>query len=317
MDPTDTCHTGHEPSQSSCPEDVVRRLEELGGLATRAQLGAATSRACLEAAVAGGLVVVSARGRYALPALEEARRLAHGLSGLLSLTSAALHHGWEVKGVPDRPHVTVPRKRKIVAERRTRVQLHRYDVLPEDVHDDIATGVELTLLQCGRSLPFDEALAIFDSAARHGVVPATFRRVARMAHGPGSAQVRRLARLADGDVANVFESVLRAVALDVPGLSVRPQVRIRTPHLTVRPDLVDEALQIVLEADSFEWHGGRAALRKDARRYDRLVAAGWRVLRFAWEDVMFDQEFVRQVLVDTVALAQGQADRVLCRCRAA
>lgn len=299
------------------PDAAPRRLAELGGLSTRAALIDATSRACVDSALARGTVVATDRGRYALPAVDEAARLAHGLSGLLSHTSAALHHGWEVAVVPGRPHVSVPRKRRVGQERRISVQLHRQDVLPEDVTDGVATGVELTLLQCGRALSFAEALAVFDSAARHGVPPATFRRVARSAHGPGSAQVRRLVQVVDAAAANPFESVLRAIALGVVGLTVRPQVQVRTPRSTARPDLVDEMLQIVLEADSFEWHGGRAALRHDARRYDLLTAAGWRVLRFAWEDVMFDQDFVRAVMVDTVALVVGQAAQRCGDCGAA
>jgi very-short-patch-repair endonuclease len=91
--------------------------------------------------------------------------------------------------------------------------------------------------------------------------------------------------------------VLRALALDVVGRSVRPKVRFGS----VSPDLVDEDLRGVLEADSFEWHGGRAALRRDARRYNDLVVDGWLVLRFAWEDVMFDQSYVRSILVSLVA----------------
>jgi very-short-patch-repair endonuclease len=90
------------------------------------------------------------------------------------------------------------------------------------------------------------------------------------------------------------------------GLSVRPQVWIGN----VRPDLVDEELRIVLEADSFEWHGGRAALKRDARRYNLLVVDGWLVLRFAWEDVMFDQRYVRSVLLRLVA----RRTKVGCDC---
>ena len=74
---------------------------------------------------------------------------------------------------------------------------------------------------------------------------------------------------------------------------------------------------MVLEADSFEWHGDRAALRRDAKRYNLLVVEGWLVLRFAWEDVMFDPDYVRQVLVAVVALVQRQADFPCPRCRAA
>jgi len=77
---------------------------------------------------------------------------------------------------------------------------------------------------------------------------------------------------------------------------------------------VDERLGIVLEADSFEWHGSRAALRKDARRYDQLAVRGWLVLRFAWEHVMSEQDWVRSILETAVA---ERAERVCTRCRAA
>ena len=86
---------------------------------------------------------------------------------------------------------------------------------------------------------------------------------------------------------------------------MRPQLTL--PGLRLRPDLVDEDLSVVLEADSFEWHGDRAALRRDARRYNVMVVNGWLVLRFAWEDVMFDQDHVHSVLVAVVRLARLRA----------
>jgi very-short-patch-repair endonuclease len=104
--------------------------------------------------------------------------------------------------------------------------------------------------------------------------------------------------------ANPFESFLRAIALDVAGLAVRPQVNIRGPDIVARPDLVDEDLRIVLEADSFQWHGGRTQLSSDARRYDLLVVSGWIVLRFSYEHVMLQPEFVRRVLARGVMLAE-------------
>jgi very-short-patch-repair endonuclease len=74
------------------------------------------------------------------------------------------------------------------------------------------------------------------------------------------------------------------------------------------PYLVDRVLRIALEADSFEWRGDPAALKRDARRYNLLVVDGWIVLRFAWEDVMFDPEYVRAVLCSVVALVTGPAE---------
>jgi hypothetical protein len=280
--------------------DVAEVLREIGGVATRATLLRATGRRAVDHALATGAVVALARGRYALPEVGSSTGAAHALSGVLCLTSAALHHGWAVKNVPERPHVAVPRNRKVAPARRRTVRLHFQDLPAEDVVDGIATAKATTLVQCLRRLPFDEALTIADSALRAGD-EAAVRRAAAVVRGPGSPRVREILTLARAGAANPFESVLRAIALGVPGLCVEPQVLITSTEPWCRPDLVDRELRIVLEADSFEWHGGRAALARDARRYNLLVADGWLVLRFAWEDVMHAPASVRAVLAAVVA----------------
>ncbi len=271
-------------------------LELLGGAATRAQLIEATSRREVDAALGAGEVVAVGHGRYALPTADEALRAAHRLSGVVSHQSAALRWGWAVKKVPGAPDVTVPRNRKIAPARRRGVALHRADLEQDEIRDGF-TCRDRTLLDCLRDCDFDEALAVADSALRDGYSASRLARLASEARGPGSRRIRRVAAEASADAANPFESVLRAIALEVPGLGVRPQVPLFAPaEFLGRPDLVDEELRIVLEADSFEWHGDRAALRNDARRYDLMVVNGWLVLRFAWEDVLFDQAWVRSVL---------------------
>ncbi|MGO4598140.1 hypothetical protein [Terrabacter sp. 2RAF25] len=111
---------------------------------------------------------------------------------------------------------------------------------------------------------------------------------------------------ASGKAANPFESVLRAIALDVPGLDVRPQIGIAVSGgARVVPDLVDASLGIVLEADSHEFHTGRKQLVTDCWRYDELVLGSWDVYRFAYEQVMFQQEWVRFVLVRAGAKARA------------
>lgn len=203
--------------------------------------------------------------------------------------------------MPDRPHVTVSRGRKVGPKPGAHV--HRAELAAHQV-DGPATSAGVTLENCLRRLPFDEALSVADSALREGTGAAMLAAIADDARGRGSPQIRRAAREASPLAANPFESVLRAIALDVPGLSVRPQVFIRDGDFVVRPDLVDEGLRLVLEADSFEWHGGRAALASDARRYNMLVVSGWIVLRFSYEDVMFHAEDVRRTLISAVALAE-------------
>lgn len=288
--------------------DVTEVLRELGGVATRAVLVKATSRLEVDRAVEAGAILVPARGRYTLPTADEAIAAAHTRSGVLSLTSAALHHQWAVKTVPDEPHITVPRARKPPRNGWGPVQIHYADIDPADLVGGIATGKVVTLLQCLRTLPYDEALAVADSALRAGDGQA-LRQAAALARGRGAARVRRVARDARAEAANPFESCLRAVANQVPGLNVRPQVLITSVTPWCRPDLVDTELHVVLEADSFTWHSDRQALAGDARRYNLLVADGWWVLRFAWEDVMFDADYVRSVLTRVAELAKVAPQR--------
>jgi very-short-patch-repair endonuclease len=272
----------------------------LGGVATRAQLLTVTSRAEVDAALAGAEIVVVGRGRYALPEADHALRAAHRLSGVVSHFSAALLWGWGVKHPPPLPEVTLPRNRKVSRERRVGVVLHRAELEADEVAGTVTTR-ERTLVDCLRSMDLAAGLAVADSALRDGFSASRLARLADAAKGPGSRQVRRLAAEASELPDNPFESALRAIALEVTGLHVRPQVPIfSSGEFLGRPDLVDEDLMVVLEADSFEWHGGRAQLNRDARRYNAFVVNGWLVLRFAWEDVMFDPDYVFAVLAAVV-----------------
>lgn len=276
--------------------DVVEALEQRGGLSTRAALIAATTRADVDRALSTGAVVRAGHGRYTLAQVEAAQATAHGMNGILCLTNAALFHGWEVKSTPDLPHVVVPRKRNVPQRLRPLAQVHRADLGPDDIASGIATSRELTLMQCLRSLPDDEALAIADSALRAGE-HATMRRVLATARGAGRTKILRIARAARAEAANPFESVVRSIALTVPGLQLEPQVVIDGPHVWARPDLVDRDRMLVVECESFEWHATRAGFRKDLRRYTLLTADGWIVLRFSWEDAMLRPWFIREVLL--------------------
>lgn len=280
---------------------VAEVLERMGGVATRGALIRATSRATVDAALAAGEVVVLARGRYALAAADEALTAAHRLTGVASHESAALHHGWAVLHTPQQPHVTVPHKRRLPRGHAPGATVHYADLTPDERHGPVASQ-ERTVVDCLRLPDRRAALAVADSALREGFSRERLLALARDLRGPGSAQARRVAAAADGRAANPFESALRAIALEVDGLDVTPQVSIRHGNRFLgRPDLVDERLGIVLEADSFEWHGDRHALARDARRYNLFVVHGWLVLRFSWEDVMFRPPEVKAVLEAAVA----------------
>lgn len=271
-------------------------LRRCGGVATRAVLERTVGRPELERALGCGRLLRVGRGRFVLPHVEADRSVAHALNGVLSHESAALQHGWSVLIAPEKPHVTVPVRRRVASQRGSKAHLHRVDLHPDDVTDG-ATSQERTLLDCLRACSFPAALAVADSALRAGRSPAWLQAVARDARGPGAVQARKVAGAATALAANPFESGLRAAALQVPGLHVRPQVPLYSADEYLgRPDLVDLDLRIIAEADSFEWHGSRSALARDARRYNAMVVAGYLVLRFTWEDVMFEPAAVRATL---------------------
>lgn len=170
-----------------------------------------------------------------------------------------------------------------------------------DLREDEVTrpGVTLplrTVLDCATVLPFDEALAIADSALRHRAIRAD-QLVDAAAASParGRARRRRVAEHADNRADNPFESVLRATALDA-GLAVEPQVPIHIGTGWCRPDLLDEGRALAIEAESFTWHGERGRLTWDCQKYNALTVLGLTLLHFAWEQVMLNPGYTRSVL---------------------
>lgn len=105
----------------------------------------------------------------------------------------------------------VPRKRKD-RQRPEGVRIVYADLKPEEVRG-MATAPVRTVMDCASRMPFDEALAIADSALR--ARDATKRELLQAAECmPGRYRMRclRVAREADGRADNPFESVLRAIA---------------------------------------------------------------------------------------------------------
>jgi len=282
---------------------AVTALERLGGVASTRALLRLTNRRQIRRALKQRTITRLARGRYALPTAAVARAAATALTGVVCLRSAAAHHGWALKTQPDLPEVAVDPRRHLAPERRAGVRIAWMNVAADDVVAGVTTPLK-TVLDCARHLPFDEALAIADSALRSGLVTrAELDGVS--VRGAGAAAVRRVLAYADARAANPFESVLRALCIE-EGLDVVPQHPIDLATGTVHPDLVDVLRRLVLEADSWSFHATRKAHRRDCARYNLLVVHGWRVLRFTWEQVMHDQAYVRWVLRLVAADCVGQ-----------
>lgn len=294
--------------------EIDELLLRMGGIASWRQLVAVSSAAQVRSALANGGIVRIGRGTYGLPGLDEAPRAARRLNGVLSLTSAALQHGWAVKTPPTWPHVTVPRHRNVSPHRRRGVQLHYGDVAA----DGIVTTPVQTVIDCARALPFDEALCVADSALRSRMVDqGELVSAAELSPRTGRNDAIRVAEAADGRADNPFESVVRAVSKEFPQLTLVPQVVV--PGVG-RPDLVDESLRLVVECDSFTFHSARADVVHDVERYNACAVEAHTLLRFAWEHAMLRQDYVRdtfRVWLAARAGTQGRAVRSGCpRCHA-
>jgi len=281
------------------PAEVIRLI---GGVAEYDLLLILVTRRDVTRALADGSIVRLRRGVYGLSSVG-ARAEAVRVGGHVTHLSAALHHGWKVKHVPDKPCITIPRNK---ARPEVDAELRWGTVWPLQQKGGVTRPVP-TVIACARAYPYDEALCVADSALRAGdVTRAQLLAAAIESPRTGRARAVRVATFADGRADNPFESCARAICHEVEGLSVDLQVMI--PGVG-RVDLADCELRIIIECDSFEFHSDRAALRKDMRRYTEAARRGWVVLRFSWEQVMSDQGYVRDVLTDVVRLRTAEAVR--------
>lgn len=274
---------------------MAETVTRVGGVTVWRELRAVHPARLIRRSVDAGSIVRATKGRYVLPSTAAHLAVAQSRSAALSHVSAAVHHGWKVKTVPDAAWITVPRNRRLREAQRAGVRPHHAELGPGEVRHGVTTPLR-TVLDCARTLPFDEALAVADSALRaRDVTRGELRDAASRAAGPGVRQVRRVAAHADARAANPFESVLRALCLD-EGFDLVPQLQIADSGLYALADLGSEGLRLVVEADGFEHHGTRRGLRKDCRRHTEFAVFGWSSLRFAFEDVIYEPCWVRWAL---------------------
>jgi very-short-patch-repair endonuclease len=275
-----------------------------GGVARWNEIGCLVTRAQVDAELASGTITRLRRGTYALGDLAEVRAVAQAGAATVSHLSAAIDHGWKVKWPPAQPTVTLPRNRSRSGVEGLDVRWQ--DLSPLQVQRGVTRPVE-TVIGCARAYAFDVALCVADSALRErAVTPSQLLAAAESSPRTGRAKALRVVRAADGRAANPFESCARAIASDVRGLRVEPQVWV--PGVG-RVDLCDLSLGIVVECESYEFHSDAKSLERDVRRYTACARRGLVVVRFTWKEVMLDPDYCRQALQDVVDLRLQQAVR--------
>ncbi|MGH8893071.1 MAG: type IV toxin-antitoxin system AbiEi family antitoxin domain-containing protein [Actinomycetes bacterium] len=277
--------------------DVARVLADMGGFATYAGLRrSGVTRHHLLAALDQGRVVRLRRGVYGLGMPEGVEALtaaAVALRAVVSHDSAAVLWDLEMVHQPDQ-RVSVARDHS--RARYPGVLIHRADVGNTEVRRGLRVTTPLrTVLDCARVLPVSEAVVIADSAMRKGLVTVDeLRAAAARTRGKNAPPVRRMARMVDPKSGSVLESLIRVLLLE-NGLApdeTQWVVRDDRGHAVARVDFVWPRARLVVEADGFEFHRERSDYRTDRRRANAFCRLDWRLLRFSWEDVRFDPDYV-------------------------
>jgi very-short-patch-repair endonuclease len=234
------------------------------------------SPSTLSRAVADGRLVRVERGLYAAPGDEVPLLARAARHGVLSHTTAARMHGFDLLDQPGL-HVLAEHRRRSVP---SGVVVHRGRLNVDDVVevDGLATTSPMrTVVDCLRRLGRPAAVVLADSALRLGLGEGELRAAAGTATGPGARRLRDHVHASDGRSESALETRLR-LALHAGGLDPELQAVVHDGRgFVARVDFLFRDERLVVEADGFAFHSGRAAYRDDRRRGNALLRAGYRV----------------------------------------
>ncbi len=283
--------------------DAVVAVRELGGAARRNRIVALVGRREFDRAVRQRQIIRERTGVYTSGTSYE-RVLAAQVRGVPSHLTAAWRWNLGLARFPEIVDITVPRRstHRVVPPG---VRLHYSDLRGDEVVEGVTSPVR-TIVDCLRAAPAPLALAVVEDALRTDRVGAdALRGQIAARRGARSGRARRILGWVDSRAASPLESALRGILLDADITCFQPQFEVRVgPARIATVDLGDPKSGVLLEADSFLWHGQREQLARDAVRYDELVASGYRVLRFATEHVAERGQWVLETILRTLELSR-------------
>jgi predicted transcriptional regulator of viral defense system len=227
--------------------------------------------------------------------------LAAGPGAALSYRSAAELWGMR-NGSRARVEVSVPRHRRSTA----RIEVHVVEMRPDEitVHDGIpVTTPARTLLDLAAVVSPQHLKAAFEEAeVRRLTSPTSLDAlVARHQKRRGTATIKRILQEHHDRGQSIPTSILERrflALLDAHGLP-RPEIN----HLSDNGELdaTWHEQRLVVECDSFATHGTREAFERDRAKDRALQAAGWRVIRVTWRQLIDDADVVGKQLAALLA----------------
>ena len=147
------------------------------------------------------------------------------------------------------------------------------------------TDLELTMVDCARTLNPLAALVVADAALRAGADRAVALSLLDEAAGNGTARAVAVIELADGGAESPGETATRFVVLRAGLPRPQTQLRVETRLGTFWGDLGWDEWSLLLEYDGRAKYLSVDDLVREKRRHDALVEAGWQILRVTKEDI--------------------------------
>ena len=278
------------PTRHASGMDIERWLRARGGIAHREALLAA---GCTPAELERCRLPRVRRFWLALPGADPALRVAASHRGRLDCVSAAEHWGLALLHPPAETHLWAPEPAHV--ETRPDVRWHRGRLLGPRIPRALIVSEVDALAHVAECLPRIEALIVWESALRQGrASPTGLRRVAWTGR-----RARRLAAEASAHSDSLLETITLHGLRDL-GLPVRQQVKLLGHHV----DFLIGA-RLVVQADGYAFHADARQRAADLRHDARLLLAGYRVLRFSYEDIVHRWDDTVRVIL--AAVAQGLA----------
>ena len=189
------------------------------------------------------------------------------------------------------------------------VAMHRVPLRSDEVteYDGLAdTTMVRTAIDCVRVLPRRQATAFLDRALQqHWVSLADLDlEVARTSGRHGTPQLRVLRdACAEGDAESerLLHRVLRQAGIE----GWRANAPVDVGFAILKFDVVFAALRLIVEVDGFATHTKRDRFTSDRTRQNAIEVRGWRILRFTWDHVANQPDYVIASVRQMIAAIQA------------